>query len=47
MASKGGVNAIVRGAAPELAVYNITANTVSPGSILTEGIAFRPAATRP
>ena len=39
MASKGGVNAFVRGAALELAPYNITANTVSPGSILTEGIA--------
>ena len=39
MASKGGVNAFVRGAALELAPYGITANTVSPGSILTEGIA--------
>ena len=39
MASKGGVNAFVRAAALELAPYNITANTVSPGSILTEGIA--------
>ena len=39
MASKGGVNAFVRGAALELAPYNITANTVSPGTIMTEGIA--------
>ena len=39
MASKGGVNAFVRGAALELAPLGITANTVSPGSILTEGIA--------
>ena len=39
MASKGGVNAFVRGAALELAPFGITANTVSPGSILTEGIA--------
>ncbi len=38
MASKGGVNAFVRGAALELAPYNITANTVSPGTIMTEGI---------
>ena len=39
MASKGGVNAFVRGAALELAPYNITANTVSPSTIMTEGIA--------
>jgi 3-oxoacyl-[acyl-carrier protein] reductase len=39
MASKGGVNAFVKGAALELAPYNITANTVSPGTIMTEGIA--------
>lgn len=38
MASKGGVNAFVRGAALELAKHNITVNAVSPGTIMTEGL---------
>jgi 3-oxoacyl-[acyl-carrier protein] reductase len=38
MASKGGANAFIRGAALELAKYNITVNGVSPGSIMTEGL---------
>jgi len=39
MASKGGANAFIRGASLELAKYNITVNGVSPGSIMTEGLA--------
>lgn len=38
MASKGGVNAFVRGAALELAKHNVTVNAISPGSIMTEGL---------
>ncbi len=38
MASKGGVNAFVRGAALELAGHNVTVNAISPGSIMTEGL---------
>ncbi len=38
MASKGGVNAFVRGAALELAKHDITVNAISPGSIMTEGL---------
>ncbi len=38
MASKGGANAFIRGAALELAKYNITVNGVSPGSIMSEGL---------
>ncbi len=38
MASKGGANAFVRGAALEFAKHNITVNGVSPGSIMTEGL---------
>ena len=38
MASKGGVNALVRGAALELAKHNITVNAVSPGTIMTQGL---------
>lgn len=37
-ASKGGANAFIRGAALELAKYNITVNGVSPGSIMSEGL---------
>ncbi len=38
MASKGGVNAFVRGAALELAGHNVTVNAISPGSIMTQGL---------
>ena len=38
MASKGGVNAFVRGAALELAKHNVTVNAISPGSIMTPGL---------
>ena len=38
MASKGGVNAFVKGAALELAKHNVTVNAISPGSIMTEGL---------
>ena len=38
MASKGGVNAFVRGAALELARHNVTVNAISPGSIMTPGL---------
>ena len=38
MASKGGVNAFVRGAALELAKHNVTVNAISPGSIMTQGL---------
>ena len=38
MASKGGANAFIRGAALELAKYNITVNGVSPGTIMSEGL---------
>ncbi len=38
MASKGGVNAFVRGAALELARHNVTVNAISPGSIMTQGL---------
>ena len=38
MASKGGVNALVRGAALELARHNITVNAISPGTIMTQGL---------
>ena len=38
MASKGGVNALVRGAALELAKHNITVNAISPGTIMTQGL---------
>ena len=38
MASKGGVNALVRGGALELAKHNITVNAISPGSIMTPGL---------
>lgn len=38
MASKGGVNAFVRGLALELAKYGVTVNAVSPGTIMTEGL---------
>ena len=38
MASKGGVNAFVRGAALELAKHSITVNAISPGSIMTPGL---------
>ena len=37
MASKGGVNAFVMGAALELAKHNVTVNAISPGSIMTPG----------
>jgi len=37
-ASKAGVNGLIRGAALELAKYNITVNGVEPGSIMTEGM---------
>jgi 3-oxoacyl-[acyl-carrier protein] reductase len=38
MASKGGVNAFVMGAALELAKHNVTVNAVSPGSIMSQGL---------
>ena len=38
MASKGGVNAFVIGAALELAKHNITVNAISPGTIMTQGL---------
>ena len=38
MASKGGVNAFVMGAALELAKHNITVNAISPGTIMTQGL---------
>jgi 3-oxoacyl-[acyl-carrier protein] reductase len=38
MASKGGVNAFVKGAALELAKHSITVNAVSPGTIMTDGL---------
>lgn len=38
MASKGGVNALVKGAALELARYGVTVNAVSPGTIMTENL---------
>ena len=38
MASKGGVNAFVRGAALELARHNVTVNAISPGSIMSQGL---------
>lgn len=38
MASKGGVNAFVIGAALELAKHNITVNAVSPGTIMSQGL---------
>ncbi len=38
MASKGGLDAFVRGAALEFAQYNITVNGVAPGTIMTEGL---------
>jgi len=38
MASKGGVNAFVKGAALELAKHKITVNAVSPGTIMTDGL---------
>lgn len=37
-ASKAGMEGLVRTAALELAKYNITANAVEPGNILTEGL---------
>jgi 3-oxoacyl-[acyl-carrier protein] reductase len=36
-ASKGGINAFIRGAALELAAHKITINAVEPGNVLTEG----------
>ena len=38
MASKGGVNAFVKGAALELAKHDITVNAISPGSIMSQGL---------
>ena len=38
MASKGGVNAFVIGAALELAKHNITVNAISPGTIMSQGL---------
>ena len=38
MASKGGVNAFVKGAALELARHDITVNAISPGSIMSQGL---------
>ena len=38
MASKGGVNALVRGAALELAKHSVTVNAISPGTIMTQGL---------
>ena len=38
MASKGGVNAFVIGAALELAKHHITVNAISPGTIMTQGL---------
>ena len=38
MASKGGVNAFVMGAALELARHNVTVNAISPGSIMSQGL---------
>ena len=38
MASKGGVNAFVKGAALELARDDITVNAISPGSIMSQGL---------
>ncbi len=38
MASKGGVNAFVIGAALEFAKYNITVNAISPGTIMSQGL---------
>lgn len=38
MASKGGVNAFVKGLALELAKYGVTVNAVSPGTIMTQGL---------
>ena len=38
MASKGGVNAFVIGAALELAKHKITVNAISPGTIMTQGL---------
>lgn len=38
MASKGGVNAFVAGAALELAKYNVTVNAISPGTIMSQGL---------
>ena len=38
MASKGGVNAFVIGAALELAKHQITVNAISPGTIMTQGL---------
>ena len=37
-ASKAGVNGLIRGAALDLAKYNITVNGIEPGNILTEGL---------
>ncbi len=38
MASKGGVNAFVIGAALELAKHNVTVNAISPGTIMSQGL---------
>ena len=38
MASKGGVNAYIKGLALELAADKITVNAVSPGTIMTDGL---------
>ena len=38
MASKGGVNAFVMGAALELAKHNVTVNAISPGTIMSQGL---------
>jgi 3-oxoacyl-[acyl-carrier protein] reductase len=38
MASKGGADALIRGASLELAKYGITVNGVAPGTIMSEGL---------
>jgi 3-oxoacyl-[acyl-carrier protein] reductase len=38
MASKGGVDAYIKGLALELAMHKITVNAVSPGTIMSDGL---------